>query len=175
MSSFASVLVAKAKATPEKVVPYDCQTRLFCSGRSFTHEVYADNQLRLASVPTLNLSRTHMLTILTHLLWWRLLHLTVASTTVARRLLSHLRVCANVTSTGVNRRWVMRTRLTWWRHWGLWATGNAAGLITRRTTETALLLAHARGSKTGLGSVCGGRRRRGIRSGGGAVWSLSWA
>lgn len=151
MSSFASVLVAKAKATPEKVVPYGCQSQLFRASDSSTHKIYTNDQLRLASVTTFDLSRTDVLTILTHLLWWRLLHLAIASTAIARRLLSHLRICADVTSTGIDGRRVVRTRLAWWWHWRLWAAG-VCRLIARRATETetGLLLAHTRGSETGL-------------------------
>lgn len=60
MSSFASVLVANAKATPEKVVPWDGQLSVpRPRGRaSETHEINADDELRFAPLTALNLSKS---------------------------------------------------------------------------------------------------------------------
>jgi hypothetical protein len=60
ISSLASVLVAKAKATPEKVVPYAaCQQSPPPSRRAIaTYKVYADDELRLAAVVPFNLRQT---------------------------------------------------------------------------------------------------------------------
>jgi hypothetical protein len=57
MSSLASVLVANAKATPEKVVPCQTLSQYVCGTiDGATYEVYANNQLSLASARALDLS-----------------------------------------------------------------------------------------------------------------------
>jgi len=167
MSSLASVFVAKAKATPEKVVPCIGQ-RLVSMWRvvGCAHKINADDQLCFASVAALDLSRTHVLAILTHLLYLlRRAHLTIARAAIAWWLLSHLRVCAAVTSTGINRRWVVRSHLLLPRRgWGHGRLSSTTGvLIAGRSAEATLLRVH--GGQAGLAGV----GRRGIRDGGGAV------
>ena len=138
MSSLASVLVANANATPEKVVP--CKSHQQCSHKPYdraiaTYEINADNELRLATVVSLNFCQassvqcvglrcTVAVSMLLLLLHWvagrggRLLLLTVHVLLVLRRI--------GVSSAGVDgRRW----------HW----TCGSALVRIRRTQIVALV------------------------------------
>ena len=65
ISSLASVLVANANATPEKVVPCSNVSSEQSHFSACTYKVYADDKLRLAAMAPFNLS--HLAVSYTHL------------------------------------------------------------------------------------------------------------
>ena len=88
MSSFASVFVANANATPEKVVPWFKSVRNQSSSWiNIAHKVNTNDQLRLASPCTLNLGRRSVWShILLRCMVWH-----IAALVSRGLLLSHLR------------------------------------------------------------------------------------
>lgn len=138
MSSFASVLVAKAKATPEKVVPCKCAASTRTVARPAwcvqTYEIDADDQLSLAPSRALNLyglrprvclracgRRVAIATVAWLLRLWG-----IAGRAGGGRLAVHLALRRVVALGSVNRRW---------RHWTRGARRVGAGskvLLARR-------------------------------------------
>jgi hypothetical protein len=181
MSSLASVLVAKAKATPENVVPCGMHLSAHVEPISnvITYEIDSDNQLSLTSPCTFDFGRssTRSVVRLRTLRHGRLICLTVASWLwrVARRTLGLLLPILDLLRRVA--RW-LRSRVygRWW-HWGVRTAGIAwwsAKLLSwriisiRRRTAKPVGIVHLtslRCSCVGWGLRCltGGQR------GGGAV------
>ena len=156
MSSFASVLVAKAKATPENVVPFPHVSRTcgLVAVSWVAYEIDTNNQLSLTSACTFHLCRPVVDPLLVHL---RGLLLAVAS--IARWLCAEVGIAPTVALGGIDGWGVMR-HLSW-RQRAVGPTGRSVVGVGRRTAE--LVLAHGR-RQTGLGGIC---RGRGVCGGGG--------
>lgn len=117
-----------------------------------SYKIYSHNQLRLASICTLDLCRSNMLTIGHVVLLWLLLccwQLPIPSSPIAWRLLRHLRCTSSIPLSRVDRRrWVVRQMLLARRHWGLGTTGCwIACRVTRWTSIPWLVHARGEGSR----------------------------
>jgi hypothetical protein len=177
MSSFASVFVANANATPENVVPYQERS---VSARNMryivSYEINAHDQLSLASATTFHLRcwSTNRRVLLCHVLNARLgghLLMSICAAIPWRLRRSQLRCATYVRAcSGVDRRRMMSHLALGGGHRRLWPTLHRVVLIAGRATwSTRLLAIHSLGRQAGLRSVlrC---RRRGTGGGGRTVW-----
>ena len=153
MSSFASVFVAKANATPENVVPCVCVNQpLRFTVCDDSYKINANYQLCLTSSSTLDLGRSHCI-ILAHGRLHALLWCAIPCTAVARRLRgTHCGICARIASRIDGRR--MR------RHWTLRSPCGGVIGVTWRPPQLVGIHTSARSRQTCLRGI-GWRGRRG--------------